>query len=83
MTLHELSPNMAYYDVISKMKARFVSRELAETSQLAFMNCFQTRNEKIEEWAGRVLTLATKAYKNLPDEHIPKQAVMRFLSRVL
>ena len=38
------------------------------------MNCFQTRDEKIEEWAERVLTLVTKAYMNLPNE----QAVMRF-----
>ena len=77
-TLHERSPKMEYYDVIAKMKARFAFRELAETSQLAFMNSFQNKDEKMEEWADRVLTLATKAYKNLPDEHIQKQAVMRF-----
>ena len=60
----------------SRDESRLAFRELAETSQLAFMNCFQTRDEKIEEWAERVLRLATNAYMNLPDEH--EQSVMRF-----
>ncbi|MCG8044782.1 MAG: zinc finger domain-containing protein, partial [Candidatus Thiodiazotropha endolucinida] len=77
-TLHEREPNLPYYDVISRMEARFAFRELQETSQLAFLNCNQNRDEKIEEWADRVLTLATKAYRNLPDDHIQKQAVLRF-----
>ena len=42
------------------------------------MNCSQNKDEKTEEWADRVLTLATKAFKSLPDEHIHKQAVLRF-----
>ncbi|MCG7879650.1 MAG: zinc finger domain-containing protein, partial [Candidatus Thiodiazotropha endolucinida] len=71
-------PNLPYYDVISRMEARFAFRELQETSQLAFLNCNQNRDEKIEEWTDRVLTLATKAYRNLPDDHIQKQAVLRF-----
>ncbi|MEW8340211.1 MAG: hypothetical protein AB2708_10225, partial [Candidatus Thiodiazotropha taylori] len=32
----------------------------------------------MEEWADRVLTLATKAFRGLPDDHIQKQAVLRF-----
>ena len=42
------------------MEARFAFRELQETSQLAFLNCMQTKEEKIEEWVDRVLTLATR-----------------------
>ena len=77
-SLHEREPDLPYYDVIERMEARFAFRELQETSQLAFLNCSQNREEKVEDWADRVLTLATKAYKSLPDEHIQKQAVLRF-----
>ena len=42
------------------------------------MNATQGKDEKSEDWADRVITLATRAYKKLPDDHIQKQAVMRF-----
>ena len=74
-SLHEREPDLHYYEVIERMEARFAFRELQETSQLAFLNCSQNREEKVEDWADRVLTLATKAYMSLPDEHIQKQAV--------
>lgn len=77
-SLHEREPNLPFFDVVSRMESRFAFRELQETSLLAFMNCSQNKEEKAEEWADRVLTLATKAFKNLPDEHIHKQAVLRF-----
>lgn len=77
-SLHEREPNLPFFDVVSRMESRFAFRELQETSLLAFMNCSQNKDEKVEEWADRVLTLATKAFKNLPDEHIHKQAVLRF-----
>lgn len=77
-SLHEREPNLPFFDVVSRMENRFAFRELQETSLLAFMNCSQNKDEKVEEWADRVLTLATKAFKNLPDEHIHKQAVLRF-----
>ena len=76
--LHKREPNLPFYDVVRRMETRFAFRELQETSQLAFMNCSQNKDEKTEEWADRVLTLATKAFKSLPDEHIHKQAVLRF-----
>ena len=77
-SLHEREPDLQFFDVVRRMEARFAFRELQETSQLAFMSCNQNKDEKIEEWADRVLTLATKAFKSLPDEHIHKQAILRF-----
>ena len=58
--LHERESDLPYYDGIQRMEARFAFRELQETSQLAFLNCMQTKEEKIEEWVDRVLTLATR-----------------------
>ena len=77
-SLHEREPDLPFYDVVRRMETRFAFRELQETSQLAFMNCTQNKDEKNEEWADRVLTLATRAFKSLPDDHIQKQAILRF-----
>ena len=77
-TLHEREPTLPFFDVLTKMEARFAFKELPETSQLAFLNASQNKDEKIEEWADRVLTLASKAYRTLPEDHIQKQAVLRF-----
>ena len=48
-SLHEKESDLPYYDVIRRMEARFSFRELQETSQLAFLKCIQTKEEKVEE----------------------------------
>ncbi|MEW8542881.1 MAG: hypothetical protein AB2693_05050, partial [Candidatus Thiodiazotropha sp.] len=77
-SLHEREPTLPFFDIIRRLESRFGYRELQETSNLAFMNSTQNKGEKLEEWADRVLTLATRAFRGLPDEHIQKQAVLRF-----
>ena len=77
-SVHAREPELPFYDIVRKLEARFAFRELQETSQLAFMNATQGKDEKVEDWADSVLTLATRAYKKLPDDHIQKQAMMRF-----
>ena len=77
-SVHAREPELPFYDIVRKLEAHFAFRELQETSQLAFMNATQGKDEKVEDWTERVLTLATRAYKKLPDDHIQKQAVMRF-----
>jgi hypothetical protein len=34
--------------------------------------------EKLEDWADRLLSLATKAFRDLPEEHVYSQAIWRF-----
>ena len=41
------------------------------------MQAKQTQEETLEEWTDRVHSLATRAFKNLPDEHMYQQAIMR------
>ena len=51
--------------------------ELPETAQVQFKIARQAPDETLENWADRVLSLATKAFRNLPVEHLFQQAVMR------
>ena len=75
--IHRREPTLPFYDIIRRLESGFGYRELQETSNLAFMNSGQTKDEKMKEWADKVLKLAIRAFRGLPDEHIQKQAVLR------
>jgi hypothetical protein len=51
---------MVYMDLIQKLEKRFGFRELPETAQVQFNNARQTPDELLEDWADRVLSLATR-----------------------
>ena len=69
---------MAYKDLKMKIEKRFGFRELLETAQVQFSNARQTLEELLEDWADRVLSLATRAFRELPEKHMYQRAVMRF-----
>jgi hypothetical protein len=71
-------PELDYDQLIEKMERRFGYQELPETAMIKFSNACQDKNELLDEWADRILTLATKAFRNLPDEHMNSQAILRF-----
>lgn len=60
-----------------KLEKRFGFKELPETAQVQFQNARQALEESLEDWADRVLSLATKAFRGLPDEHMYQQAILR------
>jgi hypothetical protein len=53
-------------DLIRKLGKRFGFRELPETAQVQFNNARQTPDELLEDWANRVLSLATRAFLRTP-----------------
>ena len=55
-----------------------MEEELPETLQDHFQNEFQDEDEPLREWADRILTLAAKAYKHLPEPWIRKRSIIRF-----
>jgi hypothetical protein len=69
---------MAYKDLIMKIEKRFGFRELPETAQIQFNNARQTPDELLEEWADGVLSLAIRAFGDLPENHMYQQEVVRF-----
>ena len=73
----ERNQEMVYMDLIRKLEKRFGFRELPETAQVQFNNARQTPDELLEDWADRVLCLATRAFRDLPETHMYQQAVVR------
>ena len=75
--LVERNKEIPYRDLVRKLEKRFGFMELPETAQVQFQIARQAPDETLEDWADRVLSLATKAFRNLPVEHLFQQAVMR------
>lgn len=67
-----------YFELIRKLEKRFNFVDLPETLQVQFMGAHQNATEKLEDRADRLLSLAMKAFRDLPEEHIYSQAVWRF-----
>lgn len=74
----ERNRNVEYGDLVRKLEKRFGFKELPETAQVQFQNATQALEESLEnDWGDRVLLLATKAFRDLPDEHMYQQAILR------
>ncbi|KAH3808166.1 hypothetical protein DPMN_136517 [Dreissena polymorpha] len=61
-----------------KLEYRFGAKELPETSRAKFQQASQKADEALEDWADRVLTLATPAFRHLPEKHCSQEAISRF-----
>ncbi|CAG2234676.1 unnamed protein product [Mytilus edulis] len=71
--LLESNKDIAFSAVVTKMV-----QEPQETSQIQFQTITQKKEESLEDWADRVLSLATQSFKDLSEEYMTKQAVMKF-----
>lgn len=69
--------NIDYFDLVRKMEKRFNFVDLPETLQVQFLGAHQNVGEKLEDWADRLLSLATKAFCDLPENHAYSQAILR------
>ena len=63
---------------IKKLEARFGVKELTETSKVKFQQASQRPDESLEDWADRVMTLATPAFVDLPENHLKQEAIAKF-----
>ena len=64
--------------IIKKLEARFGVKELTETSKVKFQQASQRPDESLEDWADRVMTLATPAFVDLPEDHLKQEAIAKF-----
>jgi hypothetical protein len=69
---------MAYKNLIIKIEKQFGFRELPKTAQVQFSNAHHSLDELLEDSVDRVLSLATRAFRDLPEKHMYQQAVLRF-----
>ncbi|XP_071122022.1 uncharacterized protein [Mytilus edulis] len=75
--LVERRHDLSYEDLVSKLAKRFGFNELPETAQVQFNIARQGGDETLEDWADTVQSLATKAFRHLPEDHMYQQAIMR------
>ena len=68
----------SFRKIMKKLVTRFFVKELTETSKAKFRQAFQKQDESLEDWADRVMTLATPAFVDLPEDHLKKEAIARF-----
>ena len=64
--------------IIKRFEARFGVKELTETPKANFRQAYQKPEESLEDWAGRVMTLAIPAFVDLPDEYLKTEAIAKF-----
>lgn len=64
--------------MMKKLENRFGSKEITETARAKFQQASQQADESLEDWADRVLTLATPAFKHLPESHRLKETISKF-----
>lgn len=69
--------NIDYFDLLRKIEKRFNFVDLPKTLQLQLIGANQNVGEKLEDWADKLLSLATKAFCDLPENHTNSQAILR------
>ena len=67
--------DLTYSQLMKKLEYRFGMKDLAETAQMEFEQASQRRDENLEDWADRVMTLATRAFRDVPDAYSNKQCI--------
>ena len=72
----------SFRKIMKKLETRFGVKELTETSKAKFRQAFQKQDESLEDWADRVMTLATPAFVDLPEDHLKKRSYCQILPRV-
>ena len=68
----------SFRKIIKKLEARFGVKELTETSKVKFQQASQRPDESLDDWADRVMTLATPAFVDLPEDHLKQEAIAKF-----
>ena len=77
-TLMERKRHLSYRKLMKRLDDRFSDRELSASAQVRFQQATQKKEESLEDWADRMLTLSGKAFKELPEKYSNQQAVARF-----
>jgi hypothetical protein len=69
--------NIGILELLHKLEKRFRGAQLPDIAQVELANSKQTPNESIEEWTDRVLLLDVRAFPELPEEYMCRQAVKK------
>ena len=78
LTINSDMERYSFRRIVNKLEARFGVKELTETSKVKFQQASQRPDESLEDWADRVMTLATPAFVDLPEDHLKQEAIAKF-----
>ena len=78
LTINSDMERYSFRRIVKKLEARFGVKELTETSKVKFQQASQRPDESLEDWADRVMTLATPAFVDLPEDHLKQEAIAKF-----
>ena len=67
--------DISYDDLVQCMEKRFNLRKLTETVRIQFQSARQAPGEDLDEWAERLLSLADKAFSELPEEYVTSEVI--------
>lgn len=68
----------SFRKIMKKLENRFGVTERIETSKAKFRGAHQRPEETLEDWADRVMTLATPAFVDLPERNMRQEAITKF-----
>ena len=74
----ERDEDLSYFALVKRFETRFGYKDLPQTAQVEFNIIRQKPTESLEEWAEKVLRTGNLAFKNLPDQFLDEQVIMRF-----
>ncbi|KAH3754711.1 hypothetical protein DPMN_189392 [Dreissena polymorpha] len=74
----DVEVELSYLEVVDKLERLFGYRDLPETARVTFSSARQGDNELVDDWANRVMTLASEAYMDLPEAYILQESILRF-----
>ncbi|KAH3813528.1 hypothetical protein DPMN_141989 [Dreissena polymorpha] len=69
---------LSYLEVVDKPERRFGYRDLPETARVTFSSARQGDDESVDDWADRVMTLASEAYMDLPEAYMLQESILGF-----
>lgn len=75
---HPGGTEYSFRRIMKEFEGRFGAKELTETFKAKFHQAQQWIDESLNDWADRVLTLATPAFRDLPYKHCRNEAISKF-----
>ncbi|VDI34907.1 Hypothetical predicted protein [Mytilus galloprovincialis] len=69
--------DISYAELVKCMEKRFNLRKLTETVRIQFQSARQSPGEDLDDWAERLLSLADKAFGELPEEFVTSEVITK------
>ena len=77
-TLLEREPQLGFEGIVLRLKRRYDSQLPPEGVQMELASARQATDEKVRDWADRVIDLCTRAFPDFLEKQIQTQAVLYF-----